>query len=95
MGLVGAAASATAAPILYNINFTGGTPNATDSFLYDSAAALGSQFGNFNVSWSGFSFDLTSSANSPTTGGTGCPSSPTSATFFRGELQVRRMPAWG
>ncbi len=85
MGLVGAAASATAAPITYNINFTGGTPNPTSgSFTYDSAAALGSQFTGFNVLWSGFSFDLTAEANSPiaSSGGPGCPASPTSTTFF-------------
>lgn len=83
MGLVGAAASATAAPITYNINFTGGTPNPTSgSFTYDSAAALGSQFTGFNVLWSGISFDLTAQANSPIAGGTGCPAGLTSATFF-------------
>lgn len=83
IGLLGAAADATAAPILYNINFTGGSPNPTSgSFRYDAAAAIGAQFSLFNVVWNGIAFDLTASANNPEQIGTGCPAGPTSATFF-------------
>jgi hypothetical protein len=61
MGLVGVAATATAGPIPYNINFSGGSPNPTaGSFIYDADSPL---FTSFIVIWQGISFDLTSSAN--------------------------------
>ncbi len=65
MGLLGAAASATAAPILYNINFTttSGIAPTAGSFTYDSAIPL--SFTSFIVQWNSFSFDLTSTANAP------------------------------
>ena len=48
----------------YNITFTGGSPNPTmGSFTYDSTNP---QFSNYTVIWDGITFDLTSSANSPT-----------------------------
>jgi hypothetical protein len=54
----------------YNITFTGGSPNPTmGSFKYDSTNP---QFSNFTVIWDGITFDLTSSANSPTSFGTQC-----------------------
>lgn len=63
LGLVGAGASATAAPILYNINFTGGSPNPTSgSFQYDPSTFT---FSSFLVTWNTFTFDLTAAANSP------------------------------
>jgi hypothetical protein len=61
MGLVGAAATATASPIPYNINFTGGSPNPTaGSFIYDADSPL---FTSFTVIWQGISFDLSAPAN--------------------------------
>lgn len=62
LGLV--SVSATAAPILYNINFTttSGIAPTTGSFTYDSAIPA---FTSFTVVWNGLTFDLTSSANTP------------------------------
>lgn len=74
MGLVGAAASATAAPITYNINFTTtrGIAPTSGVFTYNDANALNSRFSGFNVIWNSRSFDLTASANAPS--GVGCGS---------------------
>jgi hypothetical protein len=71
-------------PIDYNINFaaTTGVAPTSGSFTYDAAAALGSQFTNFQVNWASVSFDLTVGANAPVFNGTECGSSPTSATTF-------------
>ena len=80
MGLVGAAATASAGPILYNINFTtaSGIAPTSGSFLYDDAAA--NPFASFLVVWNGMSFDLTASANHPTVTN-GCdPATPGTAT---------------
>jgi hypothetical protein len=68
MGLLGAAASATAAPILYDINFTttSGVAPTAGSFLYDSVTET---FSGFIVDWNGVTLDLTASANSPNVGG--------------------------
>jgi len=83
IGLAGTAVSLQAAPILYNINFTGGTPPATSgSFTYDASQPTGSQFSNFIVVWEGDTFDLTGEANHPMVDGSGCAASPTSATYF-------------
>ena len=67
MSLVGAAVSATAAPILYNTNFTGGSSNATGSFQYDSTT---STFSSFLVTWNAITMDLTSSTAIPILSGT-------------------------
>jgi hypothetical protein len=68
MGLVGAAASATASPILYTINFTttSGLAPTAGSFFYDSATTT---FSSFIVAWNGVTLNLTASANSPIVGG--------------------------
>jgi hypothetical protein len=71
------AACAHAAPILYNIGFSGGSPNPTSgSFTYDASTT---QFTSFVVTWDGATFDLTSAANAPAGNG-GCTA--TSAQFF-------------
>jgi hypothetical protein len=68
MGLVGAVAAGNAAPILYDLNFSGGTPNPiSGSFTYDAGPGVGTPiFSNFVVTWQGITFDVTSAANSPT-----------------------------
>jgi hypothetical protein len=48
--LLGLAGSIHAAPILYNFNFIGGSPNATGSFQYDSST---STFSNVVLAWNG------------------------------------------
>lgn len=53
LGLAGAAGSMRAGPILYNFNFSGGTPNATGSFDYDTSTNL---FSNVIVNWNGEQF---------------------------------------
>ena len=66
-GLCGVAASA--APINYTINFTGGSvPVTSGSFKYDSSTVPGSRFSEFTVLWAGYIFDLTASANGPNIG---------------------------
>jgi hypothetical protein len=65
-----APAAHTGTKTTYNITFTGGSPNPTmGSFTYDSTNP---QFSNFTVLWDGITFDLTSSANSPTFCDPGC-----------------------
>ena len=53
---------AHAADIHYNISFSGGQVNPTGSFDYDATVPT---FSNFIVTWSGLTFDLTGSANTP------------------------------
>jgi hypothetical protein len=65
--LISAAASispASAAPILYNINFTtnSGPAPTTGSFTYDATAPV---FTNFLVTWDSIQYNLTASANAP------------------------------
>lgn len=80
-----AAVHAHAAPTLYNINFvlSSGTPGApaptSGTFLYDPA---GPAFSSFSVIWNGISFDLTSSANSPSVIGACATSAPDVADVF-------------
>lgn len=84
-GLVGAPASVSAAPILYNIHFTtsgiglSGIGPSSGSFLYDSATT---RFASFTVQWNSLSFDLTSSANAPKVSGACDTANPNSADFF-------------
>lgn len=86
LAVTGCLGHSHAAPITYDIIFatTGGSPAPTSgSFTYDSAAAIGSQFTDFNVAWDGFILDLTANAN---VGGgdennNSCPT-PNSATVF-------------
>jgi hypothetical protein len=61
------APDAYAGPIQYNITFTTGSGIAptAGSFLYDSAAPLGSRFSSFSVTWDAAIFDLSASANNP------------------------------
>ena len=55
------AAAVHAAPVTYNINFTGvGTLPTSGSFTYDAANPV---FTNFIVVWQGISFNLTAGAN--------------------------------
>ena len=65
-----------ASPVTYNISFTlttGTTAPTSASFVYDSAAVAGARFSSFVVNWDGLTFDLTASANHPSTFfGTGC-----------------------
>lgn len=64
LGIAAVAGSASAAPILYNINFEAGVnPAPSGSFRYDSVAG---EFTDFFVVWTGIQFDLTASANNPT-----------------------------
>lgn len=82
VGLAAAAASATAAPVAYNITFTetsGGTAPTSGSFLYDSATET---FSSFIIEWNARSFDLTSSANSPAVSGPCNTAAANSADFF-------------
>lgn len=67
LGLAGVAASAQAAPVLYNIVFAPnpGLVQPSGSFQYDAATG---QFSAFTVSAGGQTFDLSVPANSP--GGT-------------------------
>ena len=53
-----------AAPITYNLAFTGSTRAISGFFTYDPAAG----FSNFLVTWDGATYDLTASANAPTLG---------------------------
>jgi hypothetical protein len=61
---VGAAVSATAVPVFYNINFTldTGTITPTASFGYDASLAT-NRFSDFTFVFNGITFDLTTSAN--------------------------------
>ena len=62
-----------AAPVAYNINFSpgSGTTPTSGVFTYDAG---GGGFSNFVIVWNGFTFDMTSSANSgPSNGGCGIP----------------------
>jgi hypothetical protein len=79
LGLAGAAASLSASPVLYNFNFTGGSPNATGSFDYDPLASS-NPFSNFVVAVGGDSFDFTSLANGET--GIGCGGSTGPQSLF-------------
>lgn len=74
----------------FTINFTtaSGSPAPTSgSFDYDATHG----FSNFIVKWDGFTFDLTSSSNSPETFGVTCPVDPsTSLTGF--EVMSHSLP---
>jgi hypothetical protein len=52
--------------VFYTIDSTSGTPGFTGSFEYDTT---GLDFVSFTVAWDGLTYDLTSSANSPSIGG--------------------------
>ncbi len=80
MGLMVAAGTVSAGPVLYNINFTtaSGIAPTSGSFLYDDAAA--NPFASFLVVWDGLTFDLTAGANNPAVTN-GCdPATPGTAT---------------
>jgi len=81
LGLVSAAGFTPAAPVLYDISFTGGTglPPTSGTFLYDAAVPV---FSNFFVLWNGFTFDLTASANSATITGPCDTAGPAAADAF-------------
>jgi hypothetical protein len=80
IGLVSLAAQATAAPVFYSITFAGESPLPTSgSFSYDATTQ---QFSSFLISWTGSTFDLTTSANFPFNfGGCDTPAAD-SADFF-------------
>lgn len=80
MGLMGAVSTANAAPISYDINFTGGSPNPTSgSFTYDDAVPT---FSNFVVTWNSITYDFTSTANSPFLQGACDTVAPDARDFF-------------
>jgi hypothetical protein len=56
--------------VVYFQTTTGSPAPATATFSGDDVTQV---FTNFTVNWNGITFDLTSSANAPTIGGTGCP----------------------
>lgn len=59
-----------AASLTYNLTFSGGSPTPTGgSFTYDTVA---NRFTTFTITWSGLTFNLLPSANSPVTQGTTC-----------------------
>jgi PEP-CTERM motif-containing protein len=63
----------------YTINFTttsGSPAPLSGSFIFDSTNP---QFSNFITTWNGGTFDLTSSANNPSIGGSGCAGEPSNA----------------
>ena len=68
--------TAMAAPVHYNIQFSGGTVSGTlptGSFDYDPATPA---FSNFVVEWNGLNFNLTGGANSPIVFVSGQPDAP-------------------
>jgi len=75
----------------YDITFTGtGTLPTSASFTYDSTVP---QFSNFIVDWDGFSFNLTSEANSPyTEGAVPCVGSNTGAALGFAMLTTCNVP---
>lgn len=83
LSVAGMETRAYAGPITYNINFVVGTgfPDATASFNYDSAAAIGSQFSAFNVKWDSFTFDFTAVANATNFNTAGCGTVTSTITF--------------
>ena len=86
---------AFASPITYTFNFTvdSGSPAPTSgSFTYDSTAPLASRFTFFDVVWDGFTFDMTSNANSPFSVGCGPADSSTSFGELSGTLTCPGTP---
>jgi|SRR5208282_4700195 len=70
-----------ASSVNYTISFTtsAGSPGPTSgSFTYDSGTGT---FSNFVVAWDGYSFNLTSSANSTFLGASGCTGEASSGAF--------------
>ncbi len=71
--------AATAYADNYTINFldsaSSSVIDATGSFTYNAAAPKGDQFSNFDVNWSGNTFNFSSAANTAPTGGYGCSAS--------------------
>jgi hypothetical protein len=90
IALVARPVQATDVITTYTINFTttSGAAPASGSFSYDSTNP---QFTNFIVNWDGFSFDLTSSANSPSVGPSGCPGEA-STPLYGFELITQTIP---
>ena len=80
LGLAGAAGSMRASPILYNFNFTGGTPNATGSFDYDSSTNM---FSNVVVIWNGAQFPSSFTAVFNQAGPNFCDGVATPAAVFQ------------
>ncbi len=81
-GFLSVAASANAAPILYDINFNVEGPPVvvpTGSFIFD-AGAVNNPFSAFVINFNGVAFDFTAMANSETITDCGEPSGP--ATIF-------------
>ncbi len=82
MGLMGALSTAAASPVLYTLNFTGGTPDATGSFDYD-ASLTSNPFSAFTVTWEGTTFNLTSAANTAPLDTETCAASTGAAEIFQ------------
>ena len=85
-----------ATPINYTFTWIpeGQLPLPTSgSFTYDSAAAVGSQFSNFQVVWDSFLFDFTAAANSATVNSTcGAVTSPEIFAFLTGTSECAPAP---
>jgi len=94
LSVAGIESQLDAMPILYNINFTSSSsPDANGSFTYDSAAAVGSQFSAFVVTWDGFAFNFTTAANSATvTTSCGPVTSPKIFAFLTGTPECPGSP---
>src|ERR1700722_15588680 len=82
-GLAGAAGSMYATPILYTFNFTGGSPNASGSFDYDSSTNL---FSNVMLTWDGVQQPSSWTTVFNQSGGNFCGVSAPAA-FFQGLTQ--------
>jgi hypothetical protein len=63
------APSAMASVISYSISFIGSGSPTAGSFTYDNDNPASPFFTAFSVTWDGINFDLTSSANAPSTNG--------------------------
>ena len=61
------APAATASVVTYTIDFTGAGAPTAGSFTYDTDIPASPVFTAFSVTWHNLTFDLTSSANSPST----------------------------
>lgn len=94
--LVIPAAVSFATPINYTITWIseGQLPlPASGSFTYDSAAAIGSQFSNFQVVWDSYMFNFTSAADSATVNSTcGAVTSPEIFAFLMGTPECTPAP---
>lgn len=71
LGFASASQLMHGAPILYNLNLTGGSPNATGSFQYDASLSV-NPFSNVAVNWNGAAFNNMTGQFNAFTGVTVC-----------------------